>query len=253
MIAAAGLLAVHNKTIVILGGTRDARDLAAALNEHYRVITSLAGRTKSPKMPAGELRVGGFGGAKALADYLVSEKIDFIVDATHPFAATISRNAAEAATLANIPRIMLQRPPWQAGAGDHWEEFPDLQAAAMGLRSNTRCFLTIGRQGIGAFKAREDVWFLVRMIDTPSTPLSLASHEVITGLPRASVTDEKKLMQKHNIDTLITKNSGGSLSAAKLDAARELGLKIMMIQRPQVPEGDVVETVAAVEQWLVNR
>ncbi len=241
------------ETILILGGTRDALELAAALNQDYRTITSLAGRTKLPKTPAGELRVGGFGGAKALSDYLMSENIDAIVDATHPFAATISSNTAEAATLANIPRIMLQRPPWQAGAGDNWENFPDLQTAAMNLKSNTRCFLTIGRQELGAFKSRGDAWFLVRMIDAPTTPLSLGSYEVITGLPRASVSDEKNLMQRYNIDTLITKNSGGALSAAKLEAARNLGLRVMMIQRPQVPAGDVVETVAAVERWLVNR
>lgn len=241
------------KTILILGGTREALDLAAALNPDYRTITSLAGRTKSPKMPAGELRVGGFGGAKALADYLVSENIDIIVDATHPFAATISRNTAEAAALANIPRIMLQRPPWQASADDNWEVFPDLKAAAANLKPNSRCFLTIGRQELGAFKNRDDVWFLVRMIDAPTTPLPLARHEAITGLPQTSVSNEKNLIQTHKIDTLITKNSGGNLSAAKLEAARELGLRIMMIQRPQVPAGDVVETVEAAERWLLNR
>jgi len=244
---------VQTKTILILGGTREALDLAAALNPDYRTITSLAGRTKSPKTPAGELRVGGFGGAKALGDYLVSENIDIIVDATHPFAANISRNAAKAATLADIPRIMLQRPPWQAGAGDNWENFPDLQTTAVNLRSNSRCFLTIGWQELGAFKARDDIWFLVRMIDAPLTPLPLTSHEVITGLPLTNAADEKALMQKHNIDTLITKNSGGALSAAKLEAARELGIQVMMIQRPEVPNGDVVETVEAVERWLSNR
>ena len=243
---------MRDKTILILGGTREALDLAAALNANYRVITSLAGRTKSPKKPVGELRVGGFGGVKALNDYLVSENIDIIIDATHPFAATISRNAAEAATLANIPRTLLQRPPWQAGAGDRWENFATLQAAAENLKPNSRCFLTIGRQELAAFKSREDVWFLVRMIDAPATPLSLANHAVVTGLPQASVNDEKALMQKHNIDTLITKNSGGSLSAAKLKAARELGLKVMMIQRPQTPAGNVVETVQAAERWLTN-
>lgn len=238
------------KTILILGGTRDAIDLAAALNQKHRIITSLAGRTKSPKKPAGELRVGGFGGAKALGDYLVSENIDIIVDATHPFAVTISRNAAEAATLANIPRIMLQRPPWQAGEGDHWENFATLKAVAEKLKPNSRCFLTIGRQELGAFKSRDDVWFLVRMIDVPTTPLPLAKYEVVIGLPQESVNDEKNLMQRHNIDTLITKNSGGNLSAAKLEAARALELRVMMVQRPQVPAGDVVESVEAVEQWL---
>ena len=241
------------KTILILGGTREAFNLAGKLNQDYRVITSLAGRTKSPKTPAGELRVGGFGGAEALSDFLVSENIDAIVDATHPFAATISRNAAEAATLANTPRVMLQRPPWQASAGDHWEEFPDLQVAAMNLRANTRCFLTIGWQELGVFKARDDVWFLIRMIDAPTTPLSLANHEVVTGLPRASSDDEKNLMRKYKIDTLITKNSGGALSAAKLEAARELGIRVMMIQRPQAPAGDVVKTVKEVKRWLAYK
>ncbi len=204
---------MHAKTILILGGTRQALDLAAALNKNHKVITSLAGRTKSPKKPAGKLRVGGFGGVKALAAYLVTENIDILVDATHPFAATISKNAAAAAAMANVPCVMLQRPPWQAGAGDNWEEFPDLEAAAENLNSNTRCFLTIGRQELLAFKNRKDVWFLVRMIDAPATPLS----------------------------------------AAKLEAARKLGLRVMMIQRPEVPAGELVETVGAVERWLVNR
>jgi len=253
LIATAGLLVVLNKTILILGGTREALDLATALNPDYRVITSLAGRTKSPKKPAGELRIGGFGGAKALSDYLVLENIDIMVDATHPFAATISINAAEAAELANTPRIMLQRPPWQAGDGDQWENFATLNAAAKTLKPSSRCFLTIGWQELGAFKAREDVWFLVRMIDAPESPLPLVNHQVVTGLPQASADDEKILMQAHKIDTLITKNSGGILSAAKLEAARELGIQVMMIQRPQVPAGDVVETVGAIERWLLDR
>jgi precorrin-6A/cobalt-precorrin-6A reductase len=249
--AKAGLSVVH-KTILILGGTGQARDLANVLNKKYRVITSLAGRTRSPLIPAGELRVGGFGGIEALAEYLVGENIDMLVDATHPFAAVISTNAARASALSNVPRIMLQRPPWLPGARDQWEDFPDLQHAAASLNTNARCFLTIGRQELGNFEVRQDVWFLVRMIETPENPLPLAKYQVVTGLPLTHVGDEKNLMQRHNIDTLITKNSGGIQSAAKLEAARELGLRVMMIKRPETPEGKVVETVEAVEQCLRN-
>jgi len=243
---------VPEKTILILGGTRQALDLATVLNQKYNVITSLAGRTKSPKKPDGELRVGGFGGIEALADYLVAQKIDFLVDATHPFAAVISTNAAHAAALSNVPRIMLQRPPWQPQPGDNWKDFPDLQTAAASLKPNARCFLTIGRQELAIFECRKDVWLLVRMIDTPKNPLPLANYRIFTGLPLASAADEKALMQSHKIDTLITKNSGGKQSAAKLEAARELGLRVIMIKRPEVPAGVMVETVEAVEQWLSN-
>ncbi len=240
------------KTILILGGTRQALDLATVLNQKYKVITSLAGRTKSPKKPAGELRVGGFGGIEALADYLVAQKIDFLIDATHPFAAVISTNAARAATLSNVPRLMLQRPPWQSQPGDNWENFPDLQTAAASLKPNSRCFLTIGSQELAIFKCRKDVWFLVRMIDTPENPLPLASYRIVKGLPLASAADENALMLEYKIDTLITKNSGGKQSAAKLEAAREMDLRVIMIKRPEVPASDMVETVEAVEQWLSN-
>lgn len=135
-----------NKTILILGGTRQALDLAIKLDQEpgCRVITSLAGRTNNPTIPAGELRVGGFGGVEALANYLIAESIDILVDATHPFAAVISRNAAQAATKANIPRIMLQRPPWQVE--DEWKIVSDLHEAAERLETDARCFLTIGWQ-----------------------------------------------------------------------------------------------------------
>ncbi len=240
------------KTILILGGTRQALDLAYLLirNRNYRVITSLAGRTKSPTRPVGELRIGGFGGAEALADYLADEYIDIMVDATHPFATVISRNAEQAASMAGIPSIMLQRPPWQPEPDDTWEVFPDLQTAAPNIDPNARCFLAIGRQELDVFKTRTDVWFLVRMIDAPEKPLSLENYEIVTGMPKASAAEEKALMQVHNIDTLITKNSGGSLSAAKLKAARELSIRVMMIERPEMPADDTVETVEAVEMWL---
>ncbi len=241
---------MRDKTILILGGTGPARDLANALNRKYRVITSLAGRTQSPLKPAGELRVGGFGGIKALAEYLVSENIDVLVDATHPFAAIISTNAAQAAALSNVAHVILQRPPWQPGPGDQWENFPDLKTASLSLKPDARCFLTIGRQQLEPFRHRQDVWFLVRMIDPPQSLLSLTNHKVVTGLPPANAGDEKALMQRYNIDTLITKNSGGIQSAAKLEAAQELGIRVMIIQRPELPPGDVVETVKAVERWL---
>jgi len=246
-------LAERDKTILILGGTGQARDLANALNRKYRVITSLAGRTKSPIKPAGELRVGGFGGIQALADYMIGESIDFLVDATHPFATVISSNALKAAALSNVPCVMLQRPPWQPGPGDQWENFPDLKTASLNLVSNARCFLTIGRQQLEPFRQRQDVWFLVRMVDSPRNLLPLLNHLVVTGLPLTNARDEKALMQAHRIDTLITKNSGGSLSTAKLEAAQELGIRVMMIQRPELPQGEVVETVEAVEKWLENR
>lgn len=241
-----------DKTILILGGTRDALDLATVLSgeKKYRIITSLAGRTKSPRKPDGELRVGGFGGVKPLADYLVHEGIDFLVDATHPFAAAMSRNAAEAAAIASVPRILLQRPPWSPKAGDQWESFADLPSAARGLKPGARCFLTIGHQELGQFSVREDIWFLVRMIDAPQSEVPLAQYQVVTGLPSGDADEEKALMQAHQIDTLVTKNSGGLLAASKLEAARNLSIRVMMIERPQLPVGHIVETVKAVRDWI---
>ena len=241
---------MQNKTILILGGTRQALDLAAALHDvpGMRVITSLAGRTNRPAVPAGELRVGGFGGTQALAAYLKLEAIDFLIDATHPFAAIISKNAEDAARQAEVPRLMLQRPPWPVET--RWQMVPNLQTAAARLVSGTRCFLTIGRQELGLFRERINVWFLVRMVDTPSERLPLENYEVVTGLPAADIADEVALMQQHKIDVLVTKNSGGILGQAKLAAATELGMDVLMIERPPIPNGDVVETVEAAMTWL---
>jgi len=245
---------VRNKTILILGGTRHALDLASQLCRlrNYRVITSLAGRTKSPTIPDGEVRMGGFGGIPAMVEYLEKESVDIVADATHPFATTISSNAAQAVTTAGISRIMLQRAPWQPIEGDHWEEFPDLETAASNLAAKSRCFLTIGRQELGCFNQCKDIWFLVRMIDEPEGALPLSHYEVVTGLPMADATGEKTLMQTHRIDTLITKNSGGKRSAAKLKAARELNIRVMMINRPATPEGTAVTTVDSVVEWIKN-
>lgn len=239
-----------NRTILILGGTRPALDLASALCRipGNRVITSLAGRTRKPAIPAGELRVGGFGGVQALAAYLELEKIDVVIDATHPFANVISQNAAEAAHIAGVSRLLLQRPPWSLREG--WQLVADLPAAADKLLPGARCFLTIGWQELGVFEKSIDMWFLVRMIDAPKDPLPLKHYEVVTGLPYADIEDEKKLFQTHRIDTLVTKNSGGGLGRAKLEAAHELGINVLMVERPETPGGDVVVTVEATLEWL---
>ena len=243
--------------VLILGGTREAAQLAkhlVAAHGEASVITSLAGSTAQPAALAGRVRRGGFGGSGALADWLGQENINAVIDATHPFAEQISANAAGACAASGVPRIALVRPQWQAGPGDNWTALPDIAAAASAVPgAGLRVFLGLGSRALGAFSRVADAWFLVRMVDPPAEPLPLADYELVLGRGPFDVAAEKALLARHAIDLLITRNSGGEGAAAKLAAARALGLPVLMIARPAPPEGPQVETVDDALTWAAGQ
>jgi precorrin-6A/cobalt-precorrin-6A reductase len=236
--------------ILILGGTGEARELAAALvASGTDVISSLAGRVRDPRLPSGAVRIGGFGGASGLAAYLRSAGITRVVDATHPFAAGITANAARAALDTGIPLLVLRRPAWAADPS--WETVPDISgaAAAVSRWPGEGVFLTTGRRDLAAFAADGRHQFLVRTVDPPDGPVPPRMTLILDRGPY-TVASESALIRDHRIGLLVTKNSGGPMTAAKLTAARDLGVRVLMVARPPLPPGALmVETVAAAERW----
>ncbi len=237
--------------VAILGGTGEARELAAALagRPGVRVISTLAGRVREPRLPAGEVRVGGFGGPRGLAGWLEAEGVTAVVDATHPFAERISASAAKAARYLGLPLLLLRRPGWRPGPGDDWHWTDSLTEAAALLPSlGGRVFLTTGRQGLAAF-ARSDRWFLVRCVDPPAPPLPARMRLLLSRGPY-TLDGERELMREHDIDVLVTKDSGGDQTVAKLTAARELGVPVVVVRRPAPPDLPAVATVEEALSWL---
>ncbi len=244
------------RRLLLLGGTREALELARALTGDPRlhVITSLAGRTRDPAAIPGEVRVGGFGGSEGLAAYLEREAIGLVIDATHPFAATMAGNAAAACVQTGAARLKLLRPPWRRVDGDHWIEAADAADAAAALPGLAeRVFLTTGRQELAAFAGLEDTWFLVRLIDRPNAPLPLARHHLVLGRGPFAEAEERVLLREHRIGALVAKNSGGALTYAKIAAARALGLPVVMVERPAPPAGETAESVDQAKVWLQAR
>ncbi len=242
--------------VLILGGTAEAAALARALAEDARVAatTSLAGRTRAPAELPGAVRRGGFGGAQALADYLAARAVDLLVDATHPFAARISRNAVQACAAGGVPRLVLTRAPWTAREGDRWTPVPDAQAAAAALPGlGARVFLTIGRQELAAFAGLDTVWFLVRLVEPPEDPILFEDFRLVLGRGPCSLEQETALLRAHGIDVVVSKNRGGPGTYAKIEAARAFGLPVVMVERPALPEGEIVESVAAALAWIERR
>ncbi len=246
------------KHLLILGGTAEARELARrvaiTIAKKVRVTTSLAGRrAKAPALP-GDVRIGGFGGIGGLVDYLSENAVDFVIDATHPFSAVISDHANAAATAASVPRLQLIRPLWKLPPAAKWIEVDDLADAALDLaRFARRVFLTTGVRGLGAFSGLDDIWFLVRLIDPPAEPPPLAQLELITGKPPYTLEDELAILADHDIDTLVTKHSGGDGTVAKVMAAAEAGVKIVLIRRPPPEPGLVVETIDDAFAWIESQ
>jgi len=237
--------------ILILGGTEEARLLARRLADdaRYDVITSLAGCTVSPNEIAGEVRSGGFGGVAGLKDFIISENIALLVDATHPYAVQISANAAQI----NVPCLRLERPPWQPQPGDDWTLVATIDAAAQALPKGARALVTVGRQEIAPFFARADIHVVARMIEPPG--FETPDHaEIVLARPPFSRQQERALMQDKRIDVLVTKNSGGEASSAKLHAARALALPVIMIARPEVQSSlaarNLDELVTLIERQL---
>lgn len=225
--------------VLVLGGTTEARELAASLAARpgVRVTTSLAGRVSRPGAVDGDVRIGGFGGAEGLAAWLREHEADAVVDATHPFATAITANAARAAAATGIPAVVLRRPGWRPGPGDRWHPADSLaEAAALLPPLGRRVFLTTGRLGLAAFAALTEPHFLVRSVEAPEPPLPPHTDVLLARGPFTFDT-ERALLREHRIDVLVTKDSGGEATAAKLVAARELGLPVVVVRRPPLPEG----------------
>jgi precorrin-6A/cobalt-precorrin-6A reductase len=241
--------------VLILGGTAEARGLAEELTADpaLRVTSSLAGAVVRPRLPPGEVRVGGFGGPAGLARWLREHQVDAVIDATHPFAGTISFNAAVAAAEVHVPLLALRRPGWVAGPGDVWHSAGSLREAAELLPGlGKRVFLTTGRTGLAAFAGLEGLWFLARSVDAPQPPLPPRTKVLLDRGP-FTVEGESELLRRHCIDVLVTKDSGGPATAAKLTAARESRVPVVVIRRPPVPGGvAVVPDVHAAVAWLAE-
>jgi precorrin-6A/cobalt-precorrin-6A reductase len=245
--------------ILILGGTAEARALAALLHGHdVPIISSLAGRVQNPALPKGEVRIGGFGGVNGLLSWLRENDCRGVVDATHPFAQKISANAAAATMSARVPLLSLRRPPWQPQEGDRWLHVPDITGAATAVAEHAdrqpglRVFLTTGRQDVDEFAHIDRAWFLIRLVDPPErkTP---PENMILRSRGPYTFDGEIDLMREHRIDIVVTKNSGGDLVRAKLDAARELSLPVVMVQRPVTLSGTAVETPEAALEWVRQR
>jgi len=240
------------RTILILGGTSEAYDLAARLAEfpNMRVITSLAGRTDTPRLPAGDVRIGGFGGVAGLSAYLRDTAIDAVVDATHPFAARMGWNAVQACDDTATPLLRLERPAWQPGPADRWHGVADWRQAGQWVASHgQRVLLAVGRQDLDAFTGLDHVWFLIRSVQEPECFKDFAQAEMLLARGPFAQDDERDLLVQHRIDTIVCKNSGGATDA-KLLAACQLGLSVVMIQRPPRPSAACVHDVDGALQGL---
>jgi precorrin-6A/cobalt-precorrin-6A reductase len=241
-------------TVLLLGGTSEARALAGELahDAELRVISSLAGRVSNPSMPAGEVRVGGFGGPEGMAGWAKAEGVAAVIDATHPFAETISAHAVDACARAGLPLLRLERPGWSPRGGDDWHDAGSLaEAAALLPKLGTRVLLTTGRQGLAAFAAL-DLWFLIRCVDPPDVPLPARSEVLLARGPYERAA-ERALMRSNGIDVLVTKNSGGALTEGKLDAARDLGIPVVMVSRPPAAAAESVTAVSDAVRWIKSQ
>lgn len=240
--------------VLLLGGTTEARSLAQSLSGRagLRVTSSLAGRVARPAMPTGQVRVGGFGGIDGLLGWLREHRVRAVVDATHPYASTMTEHAAQACSTAGVPMVRLQRPGWSEQPGDDWHRVPNLAAAAARLDElGQRAFLTIGRQEVAAF-ADVAAWCLVRAIEAPDPPLPRRCELLLARGP-FDLPSERKTLRHWQIDVLVSKDSGGDATAAKLTAARERGTPVVLVDRPPLPAGvPVVADVEAAQAWAVQ-
>lgn len=253
------MIEIMVKRLLILGGTGEAAELAQAIATipqlaELEVIVSLAGRTQQPKQDS--TRIGGFGGVEGLIDYLQTNNINLLIDATHPFAAQISHHAHTAATAVSIPHLMFLRPEWAKTARDYWIEVPSNAMAAAALlelgQNNLahRIFLTIGRQELAAYAHLQDQWFLMRMIDPPLENIVQPPGQILLDRGPFDLVGERSLLQEYHIDVLVSKNSGGDATYGKIVAAQELGLPVVMVQRPPLPRGIQVNSIAGAIAWI---
>lgn len=242
--------------LLILGGTTEARRLAERLKDRkdLSITLSLAGRTKDPAPLPVPTRVGGFGGADGLADYLKAEGVDMLIDATHPYAAIISANAAQAARAAGVPLLALRRAPWTPQEGDRWTMVPDMEAAVAALGDTPRrVFLALGRKELAPFEAAPQHAYVIRSVDPVEPPLAVPDATYILARGPFTQADDDALLAAHRIDALVCKNSGGKATSGKLAAARERGLPVFMVERPAVPQVRTVKTVEQAVGWIDQR
>ena len=237
--------------MLLLGGTTEASRLAQALAQAgVDAVFSYAGRTDAPIAQPLPTRVGGFGGVPGLTAYLGAERITHMVDATHPFAAQMSSHAVQASAAAGVPLLALERPAWQAQPGDAWTHVPDIDAAVQALHAPfARVFLAIGRQHVGPFLERTPHWYLLRLVD-PVLDWPAQRGQVVLDRGPFTLERDRALLQAHGITHIVAKNSGGAGAQAKLLAARELGLPVIVIARPAIPSRPTVGSVAEVLAWL---
>jgi precorrin-6A/cobalt-precorrin-6A reductase len=239
--------------VLILGGTTEARGLAERLagRAGLDITLSLAGRTTAPAALPVPVRSGGFGGAEGLADYLAHEHIGVLIDATHPYASAISANAAAAARRTGVAFLALRRPPWHQTDGDRWTEVADVGAAITTLgNAPRRVFVALGRNELAPFAAAPQHHYLIRSVDPVEPPLPLPHVEYITGRGPFSEADDHALLAAHRIDVIVAKNSGGTAIYGKIAAARALGLDVIMLRRPELPDAPTVATVDEAVAWL---
>ena len=239
--------------VLVLGGTGEEAALARVLADDPEVaaIVSLAGVTRAPAPLAIPTRRGGFGGAEGLARHLIEGGFERLVDATHPFAAQISRHAVEAARAARVPLLRFSRPPWAAVEGDRWTLVADASEAAAALPAGAkRVFLAIGRRDLSPFSIRREVQFLVRLIEPPSTELPLLNHRLLLERGPFDPAREVELFRRLRVDVVVAKNAGGAGARAKLDAARELSLPVVMIARPPLPAAPETTELAEALAWI---
>jgi len=243
--------------ILILGGTTEAYVLAEALAAHddLRVTNSLAGRTTDPRLPAGETRIGGFGGPEGLIDYLREQRIRAVFDVTHPFAASMGWNAYQACHAARVPLLRLERPAWTPEDGDRWDQVEGWDEAVNTLIQGgpQRVLLAVGRQELIPFAGLDDIWFLIRAVTPPDPMPEFPLAELLLSRGPFDLDNERKLLDEHRIDTIVCKNSGGLATSAKLIAARERGIRVIMRQRPRRPETPLATSVEGALNWLEMR
>jgi precorrin-6A/cobalt-precorrin-6A reductase len=239
--------------ILILGGTAEARQLAGRLADRagLDITLSLAGRTATPAKQHVPIRSGGFGGAEGLANYLVGERIDALIDATHPYANVISANAVEAARRSGVPLIALRRPPWIAVSGDRWIEVSDVGEAVRAIgQTPRRVFVALGRNELAPFSNAPQHYYLIRSVDPVDPPLPLPHVGYVTGRGPFSEADDRGLMTEHRIDVVVAKNSGGTATYGKIAAARACDIDVIMLRRPRAPACAAVETIEDAIAWL---
>lgn len=240
--------------LLILGGTTEASALAQRLaGTGLRATLSLAGRVKAPAAQPIPMRIGGFGGADGLAAYLRDQRVSHVIDATHPFAAQISANAVTACAEAGVPLLAFTRAPWVAQPGDDWRRVPDIAgavAALAGPRQNV--MLAVGRMHLAAFAAQPQHRYLLRLVEAPDAALPLPDATAIIDRGPFSRAGDTALMRDHGVQVVVAKNAGGSGARAKIDAARDLGLPVILIDRPALPARDEVDSLDAVRAWLAG-